>query len=90
MLLIDELHLIDQQLVEAVQQLNQLIQNMASPLHNPEQGISIIPITRQLLDTIEQLKMRYENVLNELESKGIKLEENEVPIMKALNPINFD
>ena len=48
-----------------------------------------MPITRQILETIEQLRMQYDHVLRELETKEIKLEENEVPIVKPLNPIEF-
>ena len=88
--IVDKLHLIDQQLIESIQQLNHFILALNAPLHNPEHALNVIPMTKQLLDTIEQLRLQYDHVMGEIEGKDIKLEENEVPIMKPLNPINFD
>ena len=88
--IVDKLHQIDMQLIDSIQQLNSFIQALSAPLHNPELSLNIIPMTKQLLDTIEQLRLQYDHVMGEIENKDIKLEENEVPIMKPLNPINFD
>ncbi len=90
MQLLDELHEIDIVIIESVEQVVNIIEELKAPLVNPQHHSELLSCTRQFIDTIEQLRIRYDTLLRQLEEKDIKLDMNEVPILKPLNPIRIE